>query len=222
MAKQTTWTGSSSSVWTTSANWTNGLPETDSTAIIDGSVSITGGTPSINGEMERLYVANSYTGAIGSTGTPLKVDVAQLSVDNNSSGSVHYIDLTGANNLTPTVMVDGQKTGTALYLSGDLNLVIVESTFTGTMYLGNSASDPAEIKDLIMLANTGTVNANTPANVAWVSSSTIDMQSGVLLLSENIGTDSTMIASGGTVTVSDWTHLRFTVQMFIGMLVQLA
>jgi hypothetical protein len=205
MAKQTTWVGGSSSAWTTSANWTNGLPETDSTAIIDGSVDITGGTPSINGEMERLYIANSYTGAIGSTGTPLKVDVAQLSVDNNAAGSVHYIDLTGANNTTPTIMVDGQKTGTALYLSGDLNLVIVESSFTGTMYLGNSASDPAEIKDLVMLGSTGYVDASVAANVAWVASSTIEVLAGNLILGENIGTNSTMTVSGGTVTVTDWT-----------------
>ena len=65
-------------------------------------------------------------------------------------------------------MIDGTKTGNALYLSGDLNLVIVESTFAGIMYLGNSASDPAEPKDLVMLTTTGTVDASNAANVAWV------------------------------------------------------
>jgi hypothetical protein len=205
MGVSTTWTGSSSSNWSTAGNWTNGLPATTGTAVIDGSVSITGGTPSSNDEVDRVYVANSYTGAIGSVGTPLKLDVAELSIDNTTSGSIHYIDLIGSANATPTVMVDGTKTGTALYLSGDLNLLIVESGFSGIMYLGNSASDPAEPKDLVMLTTTGTVDASTAANVAWVASSTIDVQSGTLNLGENVGASSTMTVSGGTVNVSGWT-----------------
>ena len=204
MGVSTTWTGASNSDWDTAGNWTNSVPVATGTAIIDGSVSITGGTPTAE-VVDRVYVANSYTGAIGSTGTPLKLDVEQLSIDNTSSGATHYIDLLGVTNTTPTVMVDGTKTGAALYLSGDLNLVIVESTFSGTMYVGNSASDPAEIKDLVMLTATGTVDASLAANVAWVASSTIDVQSGTLNLAENIGDNSTMTVSGGTVNVSGWT-----------------
>jgi len=204
MGVTTTWTGASNSDWDTVGNWTNAVPVATGTAIIDGSVSITGGTPTAE-VVDRVYVANSYTGAIGSTGTPLKLDVEQLSVDNTTSGSIHYIDLLGVTNTTPTVMVDGTKTGTALYLSGDINLLIVESTFAGTLYLGNSASDPAEPKDMVMLSTTGTVDASTPANVTWVSSSTIDVQAGTLNLGENIGTNSTMTVSGGTVNVSGWT-----------------
>jgi len=49
------------------------------------------------------------------------------------------------------------------------------------------------------------VDASVAANVAWVASSTIDVQSGVLNLGENIGTNSTMTVSGGTVNVSGWT-----------------
>ena len=204
MGVSTTWTGASNSDWDTAGNWTNGVPATTGTAVIDGSVSITGGTPT-DEVVDRVYVANSYTGAIGSVGTPLKLDVEQLSIDNTTSGSAHYIDLLGATNQTPTVMVDGTKTGTALYLSGDLNLVIVEPTFSGTMYLGNSASDPAEIKDLVMLTTSGTVDASTAANVAWVTGSTVDVQSGTLNLGENVGQDSTMTVSGGTINVSGWT-----------------
>tara|TARA_R110000824_G_scaffold13220_1_gene57534 strand:+ start:16862 stop:17770 length:909 start_codon:yes stop_codon:yes gene_type:complete len=204
MGVSTTWTGASNSDWDTAGNWTNAVPVATGTAVIDGSVSITGGTPTAE-VVDRVYVANSYTGAIGSVGTPLKLDVEQLSIDNTSSGSTHFIDLLGVTNTTPTVMVDGTKTGNALYLSGDLNLLIVESTFTGIMYLGNSASDPAEIKDLVMLTTTGTVDASTAANVAWVASSTIDVQSGTLNLGENVGQDSTMTVSGGTVNVSGWT-----------------
>jgi hypothetical protein len=204
MGVTTTWTGASNSDWDTAGNWTNSVPATTGTAVIDGAVDITGGTPT-NEVVDRVYVANSYTGAIGSTGTPLKLDVEQLSVDNTASGSVHYIDLLGVTNTTPTVMVDGTKTGTALYLSGDINLLIVEPNFLGTLYLGNSASDPAEPKDLVVLCSGGTVDASTPANVAWVTSSTIDVLAGSLILGENIGTNSTMTVSGGTVTVSDWT-----------------
>jgi hypothetical protein len=204
MGVSTTWTGASNSDWDTAGNWTNSVPVATGTAVIDGSVSITGGTPTAE-VVDRIYIANSYTGAIGSVGTPLKLDCEQLSIDNTTSGAIHYIDLLGVTNTTPTVMVDGTKTGNALYLSGDLNLLIVESTFSGIMYLGNSASDPAEVKDLVMLTTTGTVDASIAANVAWVASSTVDVSSGTLNLGENVGQDSTMTVSGGTVNVSDWT-----------------
>jgi len=215
MAKQTTWTGASSSVWDTAGNWSNGVPASTDTCVIDGAVSITGGTVTAD-TFVSLFVASTYTGAIGSTGTPLELDIAQLSVDNNVSGAIHYIHLEGSvANPTPTAMIAGAKTGTALYLSGDLNLVIVEEDFAGVMYLGNSASKTAVPKDLVMLTTTGSVDASVAANVAWVTASTINMSSGTLTLGENIGTDSSMIVSGGTVNVSGWTVTTgdtFTIQ----------
>ena len=210
MGVSTTWVGGTSSDWATAGNWTNGLPGTTGTAVIDGSVSITGGTPSGNAEVERVYVASTYTGAIGSSGTPLELDVAEMSVDNNSSGSAHYIHLTGSNNTTPTVMVDGLKVGNALYLSGDLDLVVVEDTFLGFMYLGNSASKVAAIKDLVIKTTSGTIDASTPANVAWVASATVDMTSGTLNLGENIGDGGKLYMSGGTINVSEWTKVGTT------------
>ena len=203
----TTWTGASNSTWSTAGNWTNGVPDTDGTAIIDGSVSITGGSGISNTEVDRVFVASTYTGSIGSSGTPLELDVAELSVDNSSSGSTHYLHCTGSNNTTPTVLVDGAKTGNALYLSGDINLLIVEPTFVGTMYLGNSASKQATPKDVVMLTSSGTVDATTAGNVAWVSSATVHLLSGTLKLGENIGASSTLNMSGGTLTVSDWTKV---------------
>ena len=202
-SKQTTWTGATDSDWDTATNWSNGLPATTDTAVIDGSVGITGGSVT-NATLDALYVASTYTGSIGSSGTPLEVDPKELSVDNSASGSTHYIHLTGTLK-DATCMIDGLKTGNALYLSGDLPLVIVESTFVGTMYLGNSATKTATPKDLVMLTTSGTVDASDAANVAWVSSSTIDIKSGTLLLGENVGTSSTLTISGGIVTVSEWT-----------------
>ena len=204
MGVSTTWTGAIDSDWDTAGNWTNSVPATTGTAVIDGAVSITGGTPT-NEVVDRVYVANSYTGAIGSVGTPLKLDVEQLSIDGTSSSQVFYIDLLGVTNTTPTVMVDGAKTGASGYLSGDLNLVIIEPTFFGTLYLGNSASDPAEIKDLVMMTVSGAVDASVAANVAWVTGSTVDVLDGTLTLGENVGTNSTLNVSGGTVNVSEWT-----------------
>ena len=201
----TTWTGASNSNWHTAGNWTNGLPATTDTAIIDGTVSITGGTPSSNAEVERVYIASTYTGAIGSTGTPLELDVAQLSVDNSTSGSTHYIHLTGSNNTTPNCVIDGAKTGAALYLSGDLATVVVEPTFAGTMYLGNSASKVAAIKDLTMLSTSGTVDASTAANVSWVTGATCLQTAGTVTIGEHFGQDSTWTMSGGSLNVTGWT-----------------
>lgn len=203
----TTWTGAANSTWSNASNWSNGVPDTDGTAIIDGSVSITGGSGISNTEVDRVFVASTYTGAIGSSGTPLELDVAELSIDNNSSGSTHYLHCTGSNNTTPTILIDGAKTGNALYLSGDLNLIIVEPTFVGTMYLGNSASKQAAPKDLVMLTSSGTIDATTTGNVAWENSSTVHIVSGTLKLAENCGASSTINMSGGTLTVSDWTKV---------------
>ena len=201
----TTWTGSSNSDWATAGNWTNGLPATGDTAIVDGSVGITGGTPSGNAEVERVYIASTYTGAIGSSGTPLELDVAQLSVDNTTSGSTHFIHLTGSNNTTPNCVIDGTKTGAALYISGDLASVTVEPTFAGTMYLGNSASKDADIKDLVMLSTSGTIDASNAANVSWVTGATCYQTAGTVTIGEHFGQDSTWIMSGGSLNVTGWT-----------------
>jgi len=203
----TTWTGASSSAWDTIGNWTNGIPvQTGAgvgTAVIDGAVSITGGKPT-NHELDNIFIAPSYTGAIGSSGTPLELDFKQLSVDNNTSGSTHYIDKQDSTN-TATVTIDGLKTGNALYLSGTIETIIVESTFVGTVVLGNSASFVAEPKDLVILTTSGTVDASSTANVEWVNSSTVIVGGGTLKLGENIGQDSTLTQSAGIITVSAWT-----------------
>ena len=180
MGVSTTWTGASSSAYDTVGNWTNGVPVSAGTAVIDGSVSITGGVPS-QPDVQRFYVARTYTGAIGSVGTPLELDCAELSVDNNTSGSTHYIHLDGATHASKTAMVDGLKTGNALYLSGDLDLVIVESTFLGT------------------------VDASVPANVAFVTGAVLYMTAGTFNIGENFGTNGTMTLTGGTINVNEWT-----------------
>ena len=123
----TTWTGASSTAWDTAGNWSNGVPDSDGTAIIDGSVSIAGGSVT-NTDVARVYVASTYTGAIGSTGTPLELDFQELSVDNTNSGSTHWIEKTGST-YDATVMIDGSKTGNAVYLAGTIYLIIVEPNY---------------------------------------------------------------------------------------------
>lgn len=204
MGVSTTWTGSLSSSYNTAGNWTNGVPVATGTAVIDGSVSITGGVPS-QPDVQRFYVARTYTGAIGSVGTPLELDCSELSVDNSTSGSTHYIHLDGATYASKTVMVDGLKTGDALYLSGDLDLVIVESTFLGTVHLGNSASKIATVKDMTIMTSAGTVDASVPANVDFVTGAVLYMTAGTFNIGENFGQDGTLTLTGGTVNVSEWT-----------------
>jgi hypothetical protein len=203
----TTWTGAISTDWDDDDNWTNNKPDADGTGIIDGSVDIAGEIAA-NPTVDRVFIANTYTGQIGSSGTPLELDFAELSVDNNASGSTHYIGkaVTPALN-TATVMVDGLKTGAALYLSGTISKILVEPTFIGTMYLGVSASKTCVPSELIMLTTSGTVDASSAANVAWASSSTVYVLSGTLLLGEELGVDSVLHQSGGIVTVSGWTKV---------------
>ena len=204
MGVSTTWTGASSSAWNTAGNWTNGVPVATGTAIIDGAVDITGGAPA-NNEVDRFYVASTYTGALGSTGTPLEIDSAEVSIDNGTSGSTHYLHLEGANNATPAVVVDGLKTGNALYLSGDIDRLLVKTSFLGTLHLGNSASKQAVPNDVVVNTSSGIVDATVAANVAWVTAAEVHVTNGTLKLGENIGQDSTLTISGGVVQVDDWT-----------------
>tara|TARA_R110000824_G_scaffold168136_5_gene345172 strand:+ start:4520 stop:5437 length:918 start_codon:yes stop_codon:yes gene_type:complete len=212
----TTWTGAADTDWDNASNWSNGQPDADGTAIIDGSVDIAGEVAA-NPTVDRVYVASTYTGQIGSSGTPLELDFAELSVDNTNSGSAHYIGKAVTPTLnTATVTVDGLKTGNALYLSGTIDKILVEPTFIGTMYLGVSASKTCIPKDLIMLNTTGTVDASSAANVAWASSSTIIVSSGTLLLGEQLGASSTLTQSGGTITVTGWTKVASDVWNILG------
>ena len=211
----TTWTGAAGNGdWDDDSNWTNNHPDSDGTAVIDGSVSITGGSVT-NTDVARVYVASTSTGAIGSTGTPLELDFEELSIDNTNSGSTHWIEKVDST-YTATVMIDGAKTGNAVYLAGSIDLIIVEPTFVGTAYLGVSGSKTCAPKDLVMLTSSGTVDADTAANIAWQSSSTVNVLSGTLKLGENCGASSTINQSGGTVTVSDWTKVSSDVFNVLG------
>ena len=218
----TTWNGSAEDGdWGNASNWSNGIPVqtgvATGTAVIDGDEDITGGNPTGH-TLDNVFIASTYTGAIGSNGTPLELDFKELNVNNSASGSTHYIDKhTGSN--TGVVSISGTKTGNALYLSGTIEKIIVEADFVGTVILGNSASFVCEPKDLVVMTTSGTCDASSSANVEWENSSTIDVLSGTLLLGENIGQDSTMTVSGGTVTVSGWTvETGDTINMHSGVL----
>ena len=203
-AATTTWNGSTSSDWDTASNWSNGVPTTAATVVIDGTVDITGGEPTAK-VFENLFVAYSYTGSIGSAGTPLQIDCAEVSFDATSSSTTAYIDLLGVINLTPDVYVDGTNAGSALVISGDIDRMVVASTFTGTVTLGNSATFTADIQDLAMMAGAGTVDASNASNVAWQGSANVRITGGTVKVAENFGTSSTCTISAGTLIVSDWT-----------------
>jgi len=210
----TTWTGASDTDWDTAGNWTNGVPVAAGTAIIDGSANIAGGAVT-NTDCQRVYIASTYTGQIGSSGTPIELDFQELSVDNTASGSAHYIEKVDASYIA-TVQVDGLKTGNALYLAGTIDQIIVEPTFIGTMHLGVSASKTCVPKHLIMLNTTGTVDASVAANVAWSSSANVFVLSGTLLLGENVGASTRLFQSGGIITVSDWTKVASDIWYLMG------
>jgi len=210
----TTWTGASDTDWDTVGNWSNAVPVAAGTAIIDGANDIAGGAVT-NTDCQRVYIASTYTGQIGSSGTPLELDFQELSVDNTNSGEAHYIEKVDST-YTATITVDGLKTGNALYLAGTIDKIIVEPSFIGTMYLGVSAGKTCVPKDLIMLNTTGTVDASSAANVAWDSSASVYVLSGTLLLGENVGVNSTLTQSGGTITVSDWTKVAGDVLNLLG------
>jgi hypothetical protein len=204
MATTTTWTGSTNNDWDTATNWSNGLPTSTSTAIIDGTVDITGGLPT-NEEVERVFVSYTYTGAIGTSGTPLRLDCAQFSYDSNTLSEIAYVHIIGVANTTPDVLIDGLKTGSALVLSGVLDRLSIETTFAGQLTLGNNATYTAIPKDMYMLSSTGSVTAPVSANIAWASGGTIHIAGGLVTIAENFGASANVILSGGTLNVTAWT-----------------
>jgi hypothetical protein len=199
--KVTTWLGSVDSDFDTAGNWSNGLPEATGMAVIDGTVDITGGA--ISTVCKQLYVSYSYTGSIGSAGTPIQIDVDQIGFDCTTSSETAFIDILPAAT-TPTVFVDGSNAGSALVISGDINRLVVASTFTGTVTLGNSAVFTADIKDMEMMAGAGTVDASNASNVAWVASAEVRITGGLVIVAENFGDGSTCTVSGGTLRVDNW------------------
>jgi len=207
MAKKwTTWTGAVSTAWATAGNWTNGLPDSDDTAVIDGAVDIVGGAVS-SGEVDAVYVASTYTGDIGSSGTPLEIDVADFQFDGGTSTGVAYVRLIASANAAPVVTISGGNGSASLYLAGTVTKMIVNSTATGTFYLGVSASKTLAITELVMVGSSNaTVDASTTANIAWASAGRVHMDAGALKISENFGATSICECLGGTLTVSDWTN----------------
>ena len=206
MAKKwTTWTGASSTAWATAGNWSNGLPDADDTAVIDGAVDIVGGAVS-SGEVDAVYVASTYTGDIGSSGTPLEIDVADFQFDVGTSTPVAYVRLIGSANAAPVVTISGGNGSASLYLAGTVTKMIVNSTATGVFYLGESASKTLAITELVMVGcSNATVNATTAANIAWASSGKVHMDAGTLKISENFGASGVCECLGGTLTIDSWT-----------------
>ena len=210
MATTTTWNGSASDGnWDTVSNWSNGVPVALSTVIIDGSENISGGQPTAE-EFLQLYVAYTYTGAIGSAGTPLQIDCAQVSFDSTGSSLSCFVDLIGIEHTTPDVQVDGTNSGFALYLSGAIDRLAIASTMVGKIVLGNSATFTADIKDLYMTASGCTIDASNAANVAWVAGGTILMAGGLIIIAENFGDGGHLTMAGGTLTVNDWVKIGTT------------
>lgn len=204
MANTTTWTGAASDGdWDNATNWSNGVPVAASTVIIDGAENISGGEPTADTFLQ-LYVAYTYTGAIGSAGTPLQVDCPQVSFDSTSLSMTAYLDLLGTTHTTPDVQVDGSNSNYALYLSGAIDRLIIASTMVGKVMLGNSATFTADIKNLYLSASGCTVDASNAANVAWQSDGTILMAGGLLIVAENFGTNGHLIMSAGALTVNQW------------------
>ena len=177
----TTWTGAVDSDWDTAGNWSNGIPTALGVAVIDGAVSIDGDAVTSGdgaGDLLAIFISYSYTGSIGSAGTPLQIDPQQVSYDATSGSSASYLDLTGVINTVPDVYIDGATSNGGLTLSGDINLLVVAPSFVGTLTLGNSATFTADIKDLQMMATGGTIDAGNAANVVWQASSNVRILGG--------------------------------------------
>lgn len=203
----TTWNGSVNSLWDTAGNWSNGVPTANGIAIIDGAVSITGGAVTSGGgagDLNAIFIAYSYTGSLGSAGTPLQIDPKQVSYDATSGSSASYLDLTGVINTTPDVYIDGATSNGGLHLSGDIALLVVAPSFVGTLTLGNSATFTADIKHLQMMASGGTIDAGNASNVVWQDNSDVRITGGQLIIAENFGSNSTCTISGGTLLVNAW------------------
>ncbi len=108
----TIWTGNTNSSFNNGRNWTGVAPVNDSSAyIVNSNVDITGGDFQST-SLKQLRIGPSYTGNIGTPGTPLKVMAETLVIDNRSSsinirGSFRDIHIINGSN---RIRVGGSQT----------------------------------------------------------------------------------------------------------------
>jgi len=114
MAVDTIWAGGVSGDFSVAGNWSAGVPIADKVAVITGTVSIDAGLAQGALELATIYVAPTYSGNIGGTGSYLACQT-DLLVDRGSGNTWFRTDSAAA--LTALVIVD--KPSGTIYLDND-------------------------------------------------------------------------------------------------------
>lgn len=116
---ETVWQSSGDNDWGTAANWSNGVPGTNATAIFNGTsqVSVAGSDESAGGTLTRIRIDRAYRGHIGTSGSPLKIPAKFI--DHHGSGAIYiystlydvYYPRLSLNSLRPTDLTAFSYTG---------------------------------------------------------------------------------------------------------------
>lgn len=177
LAQTTTWNGDSSTLWTDSANWDNGVPSSGSISLFNGagngntSISLSGGSQSLG-----TIVFDSSS-------------VAAYTLGNAGLGDQFNIDPNGGIAVTSTVAAN-QTIGAAIKLNG--NGTFINSSASGSLLLG-AASAPGTIT----LANGGVATFN-----AATSGASVVINDVIVDPSVGLGTVALKGVSGGIIQIN--------------------
>lgn len=118
----TIWSGAASNLWTTAGNWSSGVPTTSQDIMIPAGNWNIDTTSMSDIQYGVLHIAPGFTGAIGTSGTPLSGSYTEIK--HRGSGKLWFTDGSGT---TTDVILNGPAGADIAELSGAISRVIVAS-----------------------------------------------------------------------------------------------
>lgn len=184
----TYWSGATSGAWSTSGNWTNGVPGAGDRAIFPRTAtqSVTSGLDQNTIDLAVLSTEDGFAGDIGSSGSPLIIGATKLKI--YGSGRVYFQNSHAS---TEYIHVDSPNKVDALTLSGAA--VYLAAVHRGKMVVSSGMSGITNLHVMYVSA------PNSDAAVSVVDS-TISLLWQVAGTTSFGGAVTTALVAGGTAT----------------------
>ena len=182
-------------VWDTDANWSGSHPADGDTAIFRGGSQSVTTPPGTTDEDINIYIENTFTGNLGSSGNEIQVRCNKLI--HEGAGSLWFDSDAGTNEFTDVLVVNSTNTTNAATLGGDeiARIVVMNGkvTISGSLthdfelYVagpganvvveanaGGTAGTSGAAAELRLVQSAGTVTSNVNWDSAFVSGGTFN------------------------------------------------
>jgi len=193
----TAWSGSSSTDWDTSGNWTSGVPVTGATTTINtstGNMPVISNSNALSGLLTVGNSAGSHSILTIQNGKTLTTDALAQNVIGNTAGSYGQVDISGTGSAWNTYRISVGVGGT-----GVMNLTNGATVTTSSnLYVGdwNAGNGTANVNSSTLTVN-GVIMGNSGS-----SSGTITVSNGGLLSTINTLSMGQQLGSQSTITVT--------------------